>query len=288
MSENKTKTTHSFPPLKTECKKRFPFTLACPSFVYPAGYVDNVRHLAPYVDEIELLFFESRFADSLPSRRMIRELKLLAGSGGLTYNVHLPTDICLGHRDAAVRRKSAEVLARTIDRCMPLDPTTLTLHLGRDSSEPDDRRWQANTSTSLEAVLATGISGRRLSVENLDDGLEPAVPLIRQFDLSVCMDMGHIMARGGDIKVFFDRWHKRISIAHLHGVDGERDHLPLNRLSNALMIQVLDLLNRFSGVVSLEVFSFEGLNSSMHHLRNAWGRPKPGDGSLLAGMGSQC
>ena len=36
-----------FHSLATVCKKRFPFSLACPSFVYPAGYVDNVRHLAP-------------------------------------------------------------------------------------------------------------------------------------------------------------------------------------------------------------------------------------------------
>jgi adenosylcobalamin phosphodiesterase len=277
MSENKRKKTLSFPPLATVCKKRFPFSLACPSFVYPAGYVENVRCLAPFVDEIELLFFESRFADSLPSREMIRELMQLARSGSITYNVHLPTDIYLGHRDARVRRTAVDVLVQTIDRCAPLDPTTFTLHLTRDSSEPDDRRWQTNAETSLEAVLATGLPGRRLSVENLDDRLEPAAPVIRQFDLSVCMDMGHIMARGGDIKTFYDRWRERITVAHLHGVDGERDHLPLDRLSDALMIKVRDLLKRFSGVVSLEVFSFDALNASLKHLRHEWVKLETGN-----------
>lgn len=277
MLENKKKTIQSFPPLATVCKKRFPFSLACPSFVYPAGYVDNVRHLAPFVDEIELLFFESRFADSLPSHGMIRELEQLARSDSITYNVHLPTDIFIGHRDAAVRQTAVEVLVQTIDRCMPLDPTTFTLHLNRDSSEPDDRRWQTNAAASLEAVLATGLPGRRLSVENLDDSLDLAAPLIRQSDLSVCMDMGHIMARGGNINAFFDRWHERISVAHLHGVNGERDHLPLDRLSDALMIEVLDLLKRFRGVVSLEVFSFDALNASIKHLRHEWVKLKTGN-----------
>lgn len=270
MSEDKRKTVQPFPPLKTVCKKRFPFSLACPSFVYPAGYVDNVRHLAPFVDEIELLFFESRFADSLPSPALIRKLAQLSRSGDITYNVHLPTDICLGHRDAAVRRTAVNVLTRTIDSCAPLDPTTFTLHLERDRSEPDDRRWQAIVTESLEAVLTTGIPRRRISVENLDYDFELAAPVVTDLDLAVCMDLGHLMAHNKAITAFFDRWRERITIFHLHGVDGANDHLPLDRLSAARKIRVLDLLNRFNGVVSLEVFSFEALNVSMSHLLDQW------------------
>ena len=203
MSENKRKTIQSFPPLATVCKKRFPFTLACPSFVYPAGYLDNVRHLAPFVDEIELLFFESRFRDSLPSAALIRDLVQQARSGQITYNVHLPTDIYLGHRDAGVRQTAVDVLRQLIDRCAPLNPTTFTLHLIRDPSEPDHRRWQANSAASLEAVLATGVPSRRIGVENLDDDIEQVAPVIEDLDLSVCMDMGHLMAHEVDMTSFF-------------------------------------------------------------------------------------
>jgi endonuclease IV len=72
---------------------------------------------------------------------LIRELAQLSRSDDITYNVHLPTDISLGHRDAAVRQTAVDVLTRTIDRCTPLDSTTFTLHLERDRSEPDDQRW---------------------------------------------------------------------------------------------------------------------------------------------------
>lgn len=260
--------------LENACKNAFPFILACPSFIYPAGYVDNVRHLAPFVDEIELLFFESRSADNLPSPALVRELAQLGRSGRVTYNVHLPTDIFPGHRDASVRRRAVDVLATFIDRCASLNPTTFTLHLPRDPSEPDDRRWQVGTAKSLETVLAAGLSSRHLSVENLDDDFEVTAPVIQDLDLSVCMDMGHLMARGVDLKTFYDRWEERISVAHLHGVAGAQDHLPLNRLPPAQMVNVMDILKRFSGVVSLEVFGVDALNASLSHLRDQWVSPK--------------
>ncbi|MBC2711259.1 MAG: TIM barrel protein [Desulfosarcina sp.] len=266
------KQTKTFSPLERSCKNAFPFSLACPSFVYPAGYVDNVRHLAPFVDEIELLFFESRFPDSLPSHALVRELVRLARSGSITYNVHLPTDIYLGHRDAGVRRVAVDVLAQMIDRCAPLSPTTFTLHLIRDPSEPDVQRWQTNSAKSLEAVLAAGLPGQRISLETLDYNFELAAPVIAQLDLSVCMDMGHLMVRGVDITAFYDKWKERITIAHLHGVDGTCDHLALDRLPAAHMNTVMEIVRRFSGVVSLEVFSLPALNASMAHLSRQWRR----------------
>jgi len=272
---NPCKQPQSFPPLDHSCKHAFPFALACPSFVYPAGYLENVRHLAPFVDEIELLFFESRFADSLPSPRLIQKLALQAQSGQITFNVHLPTDIYLGHRNAGVRHAAVKAVSQLIARCTPLIPTTFTLHLIRDSSEPDNRRWRAQSAESLEAVLATGIPSRRISVENLDYDVEQIAPVIHDLDLSVCMDMGHLMAHEIDITAFFDRWRERITVAHLHAVNGAQDHLPLDRLSSEQMIRVMDILKQFSGVTSLELFSLKALNTSMAHLLSQWHRCNP-------------
>ncbi len=266
----KIKTIQSFPPLATVCKKRFPFSLACPSFIYPAGYLDNVRHLAPFVDEIELLFFESRFKDSLPAPALIRELVQQARCGQITYNVHLPTDIYLGHRDAGVRQSAVDVLRQLIDRCAPLNPTTFTLHLNRDPSEPNNRRWQARSAASLEALLAAGVPSRQISVENLDGDVERVAPVIEDLDLSVCMDMGHLLVHEVDMTTFFHRWKERITVAHLHGVDRAHDHLPLDRLSSDRMVKVVEILRQFSGVISLEVFSFQALNASMAVLLDQW------------------
>lgn len=255
-----------FDPLGVSGKKRFAFTLACPSFIYRAGYAENVRHLAPVVDEIELLFFESRFADSLPPPALVNELESLGRTAGITYNVHLPTDIFPGHRDPEKRRRAVAVLRDMIDRLTPLDPSTFTLHLNRDAHDPDIDRWQAAALDSLQRVLADGLAGRRISIENIDDDLSPAAPVIDALDLSVCMDMGHLLVRKRSLDAFFDRWRERIAIVHLHGVDGGNDHLSLDRLADGHMATVVRLLDGFSGVVSLEVFSRVALEASLTRL----------------------
>lgn len=265
--------TQSFPPLDHSCKNVFPFTLACPSFVYPAGYVDNIKHLASFVDEIQLLFFESRRAENLPSQQLIRKLADLADTEAITYNVHLPSDIYLGHADPTLRRKDADVLRTVMDRCTPLAPSTFTLHLNRNPDDSPDLpvdAWLANLTEALGKVLTSGINSRRVSVETLDYPLEKVAPVIEAMDLSVCMDMGHLMVHGVDLTAFYAAWKERITIAHLHGVDRARDHLPLNCLSQQQMNTVLDILRPFTGVVSLEVYSHPALNASMAYLLDLW------------------
>ncbi len=264
----------SFPALQTCGKKVFPFRLACPSFVYPAGYVDNVRHLAPIVDEVELLCFESRFADSLPTPALVRELAHMAQAFDVTYNVHLPTDIYLGHADAGVRQTAVDVLQQFIGRTSALAPTTYTLHLMQSEPETDTRSWQARTVQSLEALLETGVTGRCISVENLDYDFALAAPIVEQLDLSVCMDMGHLMAHEADLGAFYTNWRERITMIHLHGVDGTRDHLPLDRLAPAHRDAVMHILKQYAFTVSLEVFAFEALKASLNYLAELWRKQK--------------
>lgn len=252
-----------FIPLETSAKGAFPFTLACPSFIYRAGYAENVRRLAAVVDEIELLFFESRFADSLPAPALVRELEKLGRRGRITYNVHLPTDIFPGHRDAVERRRAVTVLREMLERLAPLSPSSFTLHLNRDAADADIAGWQANTRDSLRQVLDGGFPGRRIAIENIDDDLVSAAPVIQALDLSVCMDMGHLVAQRRSLTAFFQRWRERIAIVHLHGVAGGRDHLPLDRLTDGRLAAALALLRGFDGVVSLEVFSREALAASL-------------------------
>lgn len=253
--------------LKTRAKGLFPFTLACPSFIFRADYPENVQRLAPFVDEIQLLFFESRFAGSLPSPPLIDRLANLGRDGGLTFNVHLPSDIFPGHPDTAERQRAANVLVDLMARCAPLAPSSFTLHLERDPSEMDDRRWQAHTTATLETVLAAGIDSRRICIENLDYDFGLATPIVKALDLSVCMDMGHLLAQGRALAPFFTRWQDRIAVVHLHGVVGNKDHLPLDRLSGNPMTEVIQLLAGFDGSVVMEVYSEAALEASLGWLK---------------------
>jgi len=60
-----------YPSLPKSYKGLYPFKIGTTSFIYPAGYAQNVKMLGPYVDEIELLLFEGA-PDSLPSTQEIK------------------------------------------------------------------------------------------------------------------------------------------------------------------------------------------------------------------------
>jgi sugar phosphate isomerase/epimerase len=78
------------------------------------------------------------------------------------------------------------------------------------------------------------------------------------------------MVHGYDIMKVFNKYALRTSIIHLHGVENDHDHLTLERLPIKLIEPVLRILKRFTGVVSLEIFSFENLTSSLKFLENHW------------------
>ena len=84
-----------YPALPKSYKGLYQFRLGTTSFIYPDHYLPNVKMLGPYLNEIELLLFESAY-DSLPSKHEIKELSILAEEFDITYDIHLPIDISLG------------------------------------------------------------------------------------------------------------------------------------------------------------------------------------------------
>ncbi|MCF8038569.1 MAG: hypothetical protein K9K79_04565 [Desulfohalobiaceae bacterium] len=148
------KAADSSPLLLRAHKGRFPFTLACPSFIYPADYLPNVRRLGPYLDEIELLFLEGSSSGSLPDRLLIRELAVLAGSFGLTYNVHLPTDISLTAEKIVRREQAAAAITRVFDLVQPLEPSACVLHLP----------WQGKTGKRVVSGQRSVVRGGKREV----------------------------------------------------------------------------------------------------------------------------
>lgn len=254
------------PQLPTSFKHRFPFTLASTSFVYPDDYVPNVRRLGPFVDEIELLFYES---DALPSERTIQELAALAQDHDLSYDVHLPSDVSIGHMAPGRRKSAVEAILKVFELSEPLSPSTFTLHIPWEglsfASEPP-AAWRQNVHQSLTELIRTLGDPARISVETLNYPLEWLAEVIDALGLSICMDVGHLLLRGHDVQRFLDRFAPRIPIIHLHAVDNGRDHLPLDRLSKPFEDTVMRALSGFKGVVSLEVFAFDALAASLNWL----------------------
>ena len=250
----------------------YPFKLCTTSFIYQDGYVPNVKKLGPYLDEIELLLFESK-PGCLPNKNEIDELSLLSKEFDLTYNIHLPIDIYFGNRDPSVRQHAVETILRVLDLTSPLSPSTCTLHLSYDeaSREKDKvKRWQDLTYETMKQLINFGVKAENISIETLDYPFKWVEEIVRDFKFTICMDIGHLIVCGEEIKLFFDSYCDNISIIHLHGVENGRDHLSLEKLPGERAGEIIEILKRFSKVVSIEVFSYDDLRTSLKFFEKCW------------------
>ncbi len=268
-----------YPSLRKSYKGMFPFNIGTTSFIYPDDYVPNVKMLGPYLENIELLLFESNHTDALPSKNVIEELANLAKDFNLTYNVHLPTDISLSSRDSQQQRNAVETIIRVAERVAPLYPTTLTLHVPYNEAsldEDDVKGWQERALKNLAKILANGTSAQLISIENLDYPFEILVPIISELDLAICLDCGHLILHGDNIQKFFNTYSAKTAIIHLYGVAKNHFHGPLDQLPEKLIVPIMRLLAKFNGIVSLEVFSYAHLEASLQFMEKCWSQRPPG------------
>lgn len=260
------------PALPKFYKDHYPFKLCTTSFIYPDHIIPNVRKLGPVVDEIEVLVFEST-ADSLPTMADIRELASLSREFGVSYNIHLPLDISVTAPDSRSRRQAVRTVLKIMEMTAVLTPSTYTLHLPFEETERDETtvtQWQERAFQSMTDILSANVNSRDISIETLDYPFEWAVPIVEALDTAVCLDLGHLILYGYDCREVFERHAARTAIIHLHGVEQDKDHLALDRLTEGHMRTVMNILRPFEGVVSLEVFSCQKLLASLECLALQW------------------
>lgn len=250
----------------------YPFKLGTTSFIYQDDYVPNVKMLGPYLDEIELLFFESK-PGCLPKKKEIDELSILSKEFDLTYNIHLPTDIYFSHKDPSVRQHAVETILRVLDLVSPLTFSTCTLHLSCDEASREEenlKRWQELTCETIKQLINYGVKAEEISIETLDYPFKWVEDIVRDYKFTICMDIGHLIICGVDINKFYNSYCGNISIIHLHGVENVRDHLSLDRLPEKRAGEIIEILKKFTKVVSLEVFSYDDLTTSLQFLEKSW------------------
>jgi sugar phosphate isomerase/epimerase len=186
--------------------------------------------LGPFVDEIELLLFESNDIESLFSASIVDELLRLATELNLSYNIHLPTDIAISAHDVRQQQSAVETFKNVIQRLMLLTPSVFCLHVPyneNDNQTATVDTWRDRIRSNMERLLSSGIDGRAISIETLDYPLELIEDIIVDLNVSVCMDVGHLILQGKDIVNIFNRYSSKISVIHLHGVERNHDHLSL-------------------------------------------------------------
>lgn len=322
----------SFPPLPRVAWPG-PCRLGVPSYVYPADILPNVEALAPFVDDIELVLFESdepdggrttdgggqttddgrqrtenrdrrsyfrgqkteiifqkteaggqkpedrgqrsevsdrklddNDASGIPSRKTVARLAELAQQHDLTYTVHFPIDRNLGSPYADERVKLQRQMLAIMDRVAPLNPFAYVAHLTgvvRDSSPARVRTWQQDIGELLPALIERVGDPMRLCVENLNYPFGWCDPLLDNFGLGVCIDLGHLWVGGFDADAHLKRYLSRARVIHLHGARDNLDHLPLTSLPPNRLQHALNSIGKFNGVLTLEIFDYKGIRDSL-------------------------
>ncbi len=222
----------------------------------------------------------------MPSGDNIKELLYLSRKHDLTYNIHLPIDVNLTCDSLKKRQKARDMLLKVMALFQPLTPTSHTLHL---EMPPDIKKnmknqeklekWLKNTRHGLENLLKDVPDPGSISIETLDYPFSFIESLVAEFNLSVCIDVGHQIKYNCDLIQTFEKHKSRTSIIHLHGVAflGQeiKDHTSLDKLPEKYFRQVQGILENFKGVVSLEVFNLENLNQSLSFLSKRFNNIAP-------------
>ena len=260
------------------CIDDIPIRIGAPSFVFTAGYAENVALLRPVFDEIQLLIFEPIDRSPIDTAELeaIRALK----SENLTYSVHLPIENHIDgkNKDGPSRRSGAlaahagvKIVTDVIRTFEPIGVENYILHaeILLTGSEP------ANAAQRIsEIVELTGVPVEKLCVENLHTGFERQWEQLERTGVSICFDVGHLLFTGGDPMEFIDRYGDRIRMAHCHGVDGT-DHRPLNAMADGLLERIIERFMdiKMPGAMIIENHSVDEMIESLRCLCNTAKKP---------------
>jgi sugar phosphate isomerase/epimerase len=253
---------------------RFPFKLATTSYIYPEEIVPNVVRLGPFFDEIELVLFESGRQDSIPDDSQINHLIELSLLHRVGFNIHLPIDISLGDESEKVRASGVSVVRRVTQKTLRLNPSFYVLHLdprnknGRE--EMDVEAWRNDLAGSLQEILDDGMESKRMAIETLGYPFEWIEDMVKEFGFSICLDIGHILNHGYDLRHYLEAYLPKTSVIHLHGVHNGLDHLGIEALPEPDLDLILSTLHHYHGIVSIEVFSINALKNSLSILEEKW------------------
>jgi sugar phosphate isomerase/epimerase len=227
------------------------------------------------------------FLPNIYSPESVERLAALR-TNGFSYTLHLPLwSVEPSTPLAAVRLGSVEAVVESIQATVPLQPEVCVLHAtGALAAEFYNmkiselarglilRKFQAGARESIRVILAaTGLPSHRLAIETIEFPLDLTLELAEEFDLSICLDTGHVLAGFPGWFDFFEVLEKvlpRLAEVHLHdcrkmplGVRGYgEDHQPLGT-GDLDLGRLLDRLvaANFQGPLVLELKVAQALES---------------------------
>jgi sugar phosphate isomerase/epimerase len=227
----------------------------------------------------------------LPALKRLGDLK---NKRHLEYTVHLPLwSLEPATPMQAVREGSVDTLVDAVLRVAPLEPEVYVVHAtGALAAEFARMRALENVRPLVLGLLVaqarrsmqqllerTGLQPRRVAIETIEFPFDLTLALAEEFDLSMCLDAGHVVAgytTGVTLEDALQRALPRLAEVHLHdayrrvGPDGSlrvADHLALGN-GDVPLGPFLDGLESagFAGPIILEL-TIEEAQASLEVIR---------------------
>jgi len=232
--------------------------LGTTSFIYPAGWLENVQRLAGRVQDVELLCFEG---EALPEPKELAGLVEEAAHADLSYTVHTPLTSSLASESRQRRNAGIDEVMRVVDHMHVVDPFAYIVHVycGDEEGGPrplDLDAWRERAFESLNTLLDRGLPHTRLCIESLDYDLSEIAPVVSALGLNYALDVGHMHRDGRSLVSALTKYLPQTRVIQWHGTDPDRDHKSLTHYPEQDALTLLRTLHaeRYTGILTLEVF----------------------------------
>jgi sugar phosphate isomerase/epimerase len=262
--------------IRRTCKGRFPLRVGCTSYVYPADILPNVEKMAPLVDDVEIILFESQEAANMPDRQTVTALQVIAEKTHVTYTIHFPIDKKAGSTNRKERDGLFHQIEAIVALTRPLHPYGYILHLegiSQESTVRDKKQWYAACRKFCSKIVGIPeIDPHMICIENLFYPAEWHSDLVEQFGFSLCCDIGHLWLQQEKWEAQLFQWLPSTRIIHLHGVHGNEDHVSLKKSSLDNLVAALQIIKDcgYSHVISCEVFNEADTFESIELVGDIW------------------
>ena len=224
--------------------------LSVPSYVIPGSYAENLRFLADKtdVDGVELLFF--MYDDEIRALMLAEMAEIRHFRSRFAYTVHMPDSIAREHEEII---ETTRDLAGAYVIHPPREDSGLELFV---RLMDDWRGRYGKDAFILENTRLARFDAAEAALRDSRYGLPP-----------VCADIGHLRMEGHDPMAWLATKAGRVAELHLHGFDGRSDHVPFGA-DEPWLKTLLPYLQGFAGVVELELFAWDQLQSVIPLLRS--------------------
>jgi len=178
---------------------KYPFKLGTTSYILHDDILPNVKYLAPLVDDIEIVLFESPDFSNIPSSELVEQYRDYAINNDCGYTVHLPIDRKINSEDSIERKLFFDTVVSIIERTAILEPRAWVLHcegISGDASTEQIVTWQQRSLDTLKQLSDVGVDLSKIVVENLLYPAEWNFEIVKKGKCKYCLDVGHLWLRG--------------------------------------------------------------------------------------------